>query len=333
MYSLHSRLIRIACLLVAAAASSTAKNLEIYVIDVEGGKSVLLVSPSGQSMLIDAGWPALKDHQPSTDRIVEAVRAAGLKRIDLLVISHFDIDHLGDVPALAARVPIGYVFDHGGPKTNALFAPYAAVRDRIGHTVLKAGDTIPLKGVEIRVLSALGKLIPNHGSPNPLCETYKQLPPLPTDQEDDNSIGLLITLGKFKMLDLADLEAHLSHSLVCPANAIGTVSVYNVNVHGQFKGIAPELVGALQAPVFIQANGARKGADAQSWPVLKAAPGLKDIWQLHASLNAGNSANPPDDFVVNREPVDTFKWLRISASKTGTFTVTNWRNGFQKTYR
>ena len=333
MYSLRSRLIRIAWLLVAAAAPSTANSLEIYVIDVEGGKSVLLVSPSGQSMLIDAGWPALKDHQPSTDLIVEAVRAAGLKRIDLLVISHFDIDHLGDVPALAARVPIGRVFDHGGPGTNALFAPYAAARDKIGHTVLQAGDTIPLKGVDIRVLSTLGRLIPNYGTPNPLCNTYKQSAALPADKEDDNSIGMLIKFGKFKMLDLADLEAHLSHGLVCPANAIGLVSVYNVNVHGQFKGIAPELVGVLQAPVFVQANGARKGADAQSWPVLKAAPGLKDIWQLHTSLNAGHGANPPDDFVVNREPVDTFKWLRISASKSGAFTVTNGRNGFQKTYR
>ena len=333
MHSLRSRLIRIAWLLVAAAAPSTAKNLEIYVIDVEGGKSVLLVSPSGQSMLIDAGWPALKDHQPSTDRIVEAVRAAGLKRIDLLVISHFDIDHLGDVPALAARVSIGRVFDHGGPGTNALFPPYAAARDKIGHTVLQAGDTIPLKGVDIRVLSTFGRLIPNYGTPNPLCNTYKQSAALPADKEDDNSIGMLITFGKFKMLDLADLEAHLSHGLVCPANAIGLVSVYNVNVHGQFKGIAPELVGALQAPVFVQANGARKGADAQSWPVLKAAPGLKDIWQLHTSLNAGHDANPPDDFVVNREPLDTFKCLRISASKSGAFTVTNGRSGFQKTYR
>ena len=89
------------------------------------------------------------------------------------------------------------------------------------------------------------------------------------------------------MLDLADLEAHLSHDLVCPSNLIGPVSVYNVNVHGQFKGIAPELVGAVQAPVIVQANGERKGADAQTWPVLKGAAGLKDIWQVHFSLNAG----------------------------------------------
>ncbi len=167
---------------------------------------------------------------------------------------------------------------------------------------------------------------------NPLCETYKQAAVLPTDTEDNNSIGLLIALGRFRMLDLADLEAHHSHDLVCPTNSIGHVDVYNVNVHGQFKGIAPELTGALNAPVIVQANGARKGADAPTWPVLKSAPGLKDIWQLHTSLNAGTGANPPDDFIANLEPSDGFRWLKISAAKSGRFTVTNSRNGFTRAY-
>jgi competence protein ComEC len=333
---------RLVCLLALFAASLTAApNLEIYVIDVEGGKSVLLVSPSGQSMLFDVGWPAANNRLASTERIVEAVEAAGLRRIDFLVISHFDLDHLGDVPLLAAKVPIEHIFDHGEYlTTNAQaaerFAAYAALRDKVGHTVLHVGDKIPIKGVDVRVLSAGGQLItkplPNAGARNALCETYKQQDALTTDFEDNQSIGLLITSGKFRMLDLADLEAHYSHDLVCPRNLIGAVEVYNVNVHGQFKGIAPELVGALHAPVIIQANGARKGADAQTWPVLRAAPGIEDIWQLHQSLNAGKEANPPDGFIANLEPADAFKWIRISVAKDGTFTVTNTRNGFSKRY-
>jgi len=333
---------RLFCLLALLAASLTAApNLEIYVIDVEGGKSVLLVSPSGQSMLFDVGWPAANNRLASTERIVEAVEAAGLRRIDFLVISHFDTDHLGDVPLLAAKVPIEHIFDHGEYlTTNAQaaerFAAYNALRDKIGHTVLHVGDKVPIKGVDVRVLSAGGQLItkplPNAGARNALCETYKQQDALTTDFEDNQSIGLLITSGKFRMLDLADLEAHYSHDLVCPRNLIGAVDVYNVNVHGQFKGIAPELVGALHAPVIIQANGARKGADAQTWPVLRAAPGLEDIWQLHQSLNAGKEANPPDGFIANLEPADAFKWIRISVAKDGTFTVTNTRNGFSKRY-
>jgi len=330
------------CLLTFLAASAAAApNLEIYVIDVEGGKSVLLVSPSGQSMLFDAGWPASTNRLASTERIAEAVEAAGLRRIDYLVISHFDTDHLGDVPLLAAKVPIEHILDHGEYLTTNTqaaerFAAYASLRDKIGHTVLHVGDKVPIKDVDIRVLSAGGRLITKPlakaGAPNALCETNKQQDALATDVEDNQSIGLLITSGKFRMLDLADLEAHYSHDLVCPRNLIGAVDVYNVNVHGQFKGIAPELTGALHAPIIIQANGARKGADAQTWPVLRAAPGLQDIWQLHQSLNAGKEANPPDDFIANLESADSFKWIRISVAKDGTFTVTNTRNGFSKRY-
>jgi competence protein ComEC len=337
-------MIRLILLLAVFAVSLTAaRDLEIYVIDVEGGKSVLLVSPSGQSMLFDAGWPTPNNGSASNDRILEAVHAAGLKRIDFLVISHFDIDHIGDVSQLASKVPIGHVFDHGDlpAGTNAgrarqRFEAYQAIREKIGHTTVKPGDRIPIKGIDVEVLSAAGKLItkplPHAGEVNPLCGRYKQAEPLASDVEDNQSVGLIIGFGKFRMLDLADLEAHYSHDLACPDNLIGTVDVYNVNVHGQFKGVAPELAGALRAPVIIQANGARKGADAQTWPVLRAAPGLQDIWQLHYSLNAGANANPADDFVANPDGNDNFRWIRISAARDGSFTVTNSRNGFSKHY-
>ena len=186
------------------------------------------------------------------------------------------------------------------------------------------------------MVAAGGKLItkplPHAGKPNPLCAANKQQDSLPTDVEDDQSIGLLISSGAFRMLDLADLEAHNTHDLVCPNNLIGTVDLYNVNVHGQFKGIAPELTGALNAPVVIQANGARKGADAKTWPILSAAPGLDDIWQLHYSLNSGKDANPREDFIANPEGADAFKWIKVSAARDGSFTVTNSRNGFTKRY-
>ena len=325
-----------------AVSLNAARDLEIYVIDVEGGKSVLFVSPSGQSMLFDAGWPTPNNGSTSNDRILDAIRAAGLKRIDALVISHFDIDHLGDIPQLAARVPIGHVFDHGDlPATNDAraakrFEAFRTFRENVGHTTLKPGDRVPFAGTEVEVLSAAGKLIskplPHAGGANPLCETFRQREALASDAEDDRSAGLIVSYGKFRMLDLADLEAHLSHDLACPVNLIGAVDVYNVNVHGQFKGIAPEFVYALKAPVMIQANGPRKGADAQTWPVLRDAPGQHDIWQLHYSLNAGSNANPAPDFIANLEGEDAFHWLRISAARDGSFTVTNSRNGFSKRY-
>ena len=327
-------------LFVSAVSLTAAKNLDIYVIDVEGGKAVLFISPSGQSMLFDVGWPASPTRQSSTDRIVEAARAAGLKQIDFLVVSHLDVDHMGDVPELVAKFPVRHLFDHGviptGAGASQRIAAYSAVRERLGATILKTGDKIPSRAVDMQVLSAAGnvtaKPLRGAGAVNPLCDTYKQAPVIERDVEDNRSIGLLITFGKFRMLDLADLEAHHSHKLVCPANLIGAVDVYNLNVHGQFKGVAPEMVGAVRAPVIIQANGSRKGADAQTWPILRAAPGIQDIWQVHQSLNAGRDANPPEDFIANIEPTDGFKWIKISAASDGTFIITNTRNGFSKRY-
>ena len=134
------------------------------------------------------------------------------------------------------------------------------------------------------------------------------------------------------MLDLADLEAHHNRELVCPNNLIGTVDVYHVNVHGQFKGIAPELIGALRPRIAIMGNGARKGGDPPSWPLLRATPGLEDIWQDHYSVAETKITNPPDDFIANLEPTDGGRLIKVSAKSNGTFTVTNTRNGFSKTY-
>jgi beta-lactamase superfamily II metal-dependent hydrolase len=342
--------IKLTLFLALFTTPAAAQNLDVYTIDVEGGKSVLVVSPSGESMLVDAGWPESNARPASTDRIIEAATAAGLSQIDYLVISHFDTDHIGDVPRLAAKFPVRHILDHGEietPKDPRFQAraeaarqrsnAYAAVRDTIGYTRLKPGDKVPIKGIDVLVVSAGGKLIGKPvggaGAPNPLCASNQQADPIERDVEDNQSVGLLYTFGNFRMLDLADLEAHYNHELVCPDNLIGPVDIYHVNVHGQFKGIAPEMVGALRARVMIQGNGARKGADAETWPVLREAPGLEDIWQVHYSLNAGRNANPPDDFVANLEPADGFKWIKVSVDPDGTFTVSNSRNGFSKTYR
>jgi beta-lactamase superfamily II metal-dependent hydrolase len=323
---------------------AAADTLDIYTVDVEGGTCVLFVSPSGESLLIDAGWPAFGNRPASTLRILDAVKAAGLRRIDHLLISHFDVDHRGDVPALEARIPIGHIYDHGdfqSPNATAAqpewFPAYDAVRRKVGHTVLGPGDRIPLKGVDVQVVASAGKFIrqplPGAGAPNPLCSTYPQKALLERDVEDNLSVGLLITFGKFRMLDLVDLEAHRSRELVCPNNLVGAVDVYHVNVHGQFKGIAPELIGALHPRVAIQGNGATKGADPQTWPILRATPGLEDIWQVHYSANGTKDTNPPDDFIANLEPADGYQSVKLSADSNGTFSLTNLRNGFSKTYK
>ena len=192
--------------------------------------------------------------------------------------------------------------------------------------------------MDIQVVTSAGRLLnkplKGAGAANPLCATNPQAAPIERDVEDDQSIGLLWEFGGFRMLDLADLEAHLSHELVCPVNLIGTVDVYHVNVHGQFKGIAAELAGAIRPTVAIMGNGARKGGDPPTWPILRATAGLEDIWQVHYSVAGGADANPPPDFVANlQQPADEFAMIKLMVQPDGTYAVTNTRNGFTRTYK
>ena len=197
------------------------------------------------------------------------MKKAGLSQIDYLVVSHFDGDHIGDVPPLAARIPIRHLVDHGDirfppqpgggappprpPSSGSTHMRRSARPSITGW--FKPGDTIPAERRHCRRgdrrrrtdLARPPKSAKGAGAANPLCATHPQQPIIERDVEDNQSIGLLFTFGNFRMLDLADLEAHRSHELVCPINLIGQVDVYHVNVHGQFKGMAAELVGVYQA--------------------------------------------------------------------------------------
>src|SRR6185369_2286831 len=150
----------------------------------------------------------------------------------------------------------------GGKAPSERYLAYAAIRDRTDHITVKAGDRIPIRGLDVLVVTAAGKHIERPakggGAPNPLCATTPEEPERPSDVEDNRSIGLLFTLGKFRMLDLADLESAYDYKLVCPANPIGSVDVYQVSIHGQDKGVSPVLAQALHARVALMGNGPRK---------------------------------------------------------------------------
>lgn len=330
----------LAALSAIVAPALAAQTLDVYVIDVEGGKSVLIVSPSGESMLFDVGSSGREDRD--VKRIVEAARAAGLTQIDYLVISHFDGDHMGDVPLLVSMFPVRRIVDNGhlrttGKNVKRRYANYAAVRDKMDHMTVRPGDRIPIKGVDVLVLTAAGKLIEKPvqggGLPNLVCAGSQQEPEIPQDLEDNMSIGLLFTLGKFRMLDLADLESHYDYKLMCPSNPVGTVDVYQVSIHGQDKGVSPVLAHALQARVAIMGNGPKKGGAPATWQTLRSAPGLEDIWQAHYSLAGGKEGNPSEEFIANVDVECQWKWIKLSALPDGTFTVSNSRNNFSKTYR
>ena len=337
------------CLLVSAL--SAAKTLDMYVIDVEGSKAFLLVSPSGQSMLIDAGIPGSEHDGRDAKRIVEACQAAGVKKIDYMVVSHYDADHVGGVPALAERMPIVTFVDHGenvqmNDFTIKVVKDYMAVAAKGKHLVVKAGDKIPIKGFDALVVMAAGKAITEPlkgaGQPNPACDTTPRKTWGPNargviDNQDTNensqAITLLVSYGKFRMLDPADLTWNKDRELMCPVNRVGTVDLYMTANHGTDNANSPVLVHALRPRVVIADNGPAKGAAAATFQTVESSPGLEDYWQAHYLIAGGEKANVAPDYIANIEGSPDGKWIKVSVEQDGTFTVTNSRNNFSKTYK
>ena len=279
-----------AAVILSASVASAADTLDIYVIDTEGGKAMILVTPDGESMLVDAGYPTPDDRD--TKRIVAAAKAAGIKQFDIILATHYDADHAGNVPRVDAQIPGKVFIDHGGPiptlnagSIRSNYEPYVkAIGDRKRISV-KPGDTIPLKGLRDhrrhRGGKALTSPLAGAGQPNELAPAAR-----PTYQDrDDNagSVGLLYEFGKFRMLDLADLLSAVEYDLMCPKNLVGTVDLFMVSHHGFKVSNAKFLVHALRPKVAIMNNGGRKGGEPDVIDILKTSPGLQDLWQLHYS--------------------------------------------------
>ena len=325
-------------LFLLAAGALAAQALRIYAIDVEGGKSTLYISPSGESMLVDTGYAG--NNNRDANRIAAAAQAAGVKRIDYLVITHYHGDHAGGVPQLAARLPIGKIFDHGdtfeksNQKTQAVFQPYAALREKYPHQVVRPGDTIPIKGLQVDVVAAAGdaiaKPLPGAGQDNPLCATYQAIKPDPG--ENAHSVAMIITFGALRIADLGDLYWNQEHELVCPINKLGRVDLYMTTHHGKKTSGSPQMVWALHPKVAIMNNGPNTGGAEPAWQTIHDSPGLLDLWQLHRALANDKAHNAAEGFIANSSERCEGNWILLTARKDGGFTVVNSRNGFEKKY-
>jgi competence protein ComEC len=320
-----------------ARSTQTKPPLQIYFIDVEGGQSTLVVSPSGQSLLIDTGWSG--NDGRDADRIMAAAHQAGVKQIDYVLITHYHRDHVGGVPQLVDGIKVGTFLDHGQnfEDSDVTRADYAAYEKAIaGHprVVVKPGWGVPVKGIEVHVLTAAGdhmtEPLPGAGVANPCCASE---PKAPADKsENARSVGVLIAYGNFRFLDLGDLTKKKELELACPNNMIGTVDLFLVTHHGLDESNAKAIDWALHPRVAIIDNGPRKGNSPDAWQIVHDSPGLEDLWQLHYAEENDREHNVPDEHIANVKENCEGKYLKVLAQPDGSFTVTNSRTGLEKMY-
>jgi competence protein ComEC len=327
----------VCALLSTAARGSESKPLQMFFIDVEGGQATLIVTPSGQTILIDTGWSGFNGRDAG--RIVTAAKAAGVARIDYVLITHFHRDHVGGVTQLANQIKIGTFIDHGPNMEDADdpredFAAYEKAAAHSKRLVVKPGDQIPMKDISVQVLTAAGEHITTPlsgaGQPNPLCASEPESGVDST--ENARSLGTLITFGRFRFLDLGDLTKRKERDLVCPNNLIGTIDLYLTTHHGWNQSNAKVIVDAIHPRVSIMNNGAHKGGSPDAWETIHNSPGLQDLWQLHYAMDSDKEHNALEMFIANLDEKCEGKYIKVAAERNGTFTVLNSRNNYKKTY-
>ncbi|MEO7191114.1 MAG: MBL fold metallo-hydrolase [Vicinamibacterales bacterium] len=324
----------------AAAPGAVAGTLDIYWIDVEGGASTFIVTPRGQSVLMDAGYAGLDDRDAV--RIEHVVRdVAGLARIDYALTSHFHADHVGALAAVARHIPVGTFIDHGEsverdtPGGRDIWTTYLEVTGARRHVVVP-GEHLTLAGVEFVIVASNGEVLKTPlagGGPNGLCAAFTPHPP--DAGENARSLGYLLRAGSFEFLDLGDLSWNLQGQLACPASMLGHVDLMQAPHHGVRDDVVPQMISAVAPSVVVMNNGPAKGAGAAGVEHVKQSPGLQDFWSLHRLIANDAMHNAPEMLTANLgETADCpGHWIRARVNGDGTFTVTNSRNQFAKTYR
>lgn len=341
-----------------AQNSGGKRDLRIYFVDVEGGQATLFVTPGGQSLLIDTGFPDNRNRD--ADRIAATAKQAGLTRIDYVLVTHYHLDHVGGVPQLAAEFPIRAFIDHGPDREAAPVSGWqntAQVYDayqkllatgKYQHLVVHPGDKLPIKELDATVVSGDGMVIdhplPGAGAANPACGASDATPAGiddPDMSENGRSLGIVIRFGRVRILDPGDLTWDRERMLMCPVNKLGHINLFVVGNHGTTGSTSPALLDAIAPQVVVMNNGAMKGASTPVLDLIRNAPSKPALWQLHFAQKAGADHNTEPAMIANTEapvgrgPAQTLDkgfMLRVTVNRDGRFTVFNDRTGESANY-
>jgi beta-lactamase superfamily II metal-dependent hydrolase len=290
-------------------AAEKKRGLDVYFIDTEGGAATLIVTPAGESILIDCGNPGARD----AERIHRtATKQAGLKAIDHFIVTHWHLDHYGSIGRLVKLMPVARFYNRGIPETldedkanfPVLIRAYkTASGDK--STVLSAGDEIKLKqapsqpAVKLLCVCASGEVLPDKpgATSNPIAKEHK---PQPVDKSDNaKSLGFVLSFGAWRFLDLGDLTWNIEYKLVAPSDKLGLIDVYQVTHHGLEISNNPVLIKTVQPRVAICNNGPYKGGHPSVIGTLRRVPGIQGIYQLHRNMKARDAENTEADKIAN----------------------------------
>jgi beta-lactamase superfamily II metal-dependent hydrolase len=319
------------------------KTLDIYFIDVEGGAATLIVTPGGQSLLIDTGFPGGRD----AGRIAHVALIAGLKQIDHCVVTHWHRDHVGGVPTLAKLIPIKNYYDHGLPQTIAsdLQAEFieaykqttggASVTLKPGNEIRMARSTRHSPPLRLRVMTAAGVVLGEQSAVPQVRPCGEKFEPKAEDTSDNvNSVAILLSFGRFKFFDGGDLTWNIENRLACPQNIVGPVDVYQADHHGIDLSNNPVFVRALDPRVAVIDSGPRKGAEAATFATLKRLSSIEAIYQLHRNLRTSDKDNTMAGYIANEEETCQGNFIKLSVEPSGSsYTVSIPAKQISRRYR
>jgi competence protein ComEC len=328
-----------------AGAPPAARNLEIYFLDMMGGASTLIVTPLGESVLIDTG--SLEPKHRDAERIFAAAQHAGLKQIDYLVTTHFHSDHIGGILQLTKLIPVKKFLDKGHvpPESEVntgwfkqLYPLYQqATRGKV--ETIKAGDDVPLKNdprgkippLKLHCVAAEKKVEGFDGDMDAPVPGYV----IKRADESDNarSVALVLSYGKFRFFAGGDITWNVEHHLAVPKNVVGEVDVYQVTHHGLDQSNNPVLLQALKPTVCIAMNGPRKGIEPGAFRAITQLPSLKALYQIHYNTQYGDRGNTPLPYIANGKDSRKGNFIRVSVGSRGdVFSVSIGTDGPQRTY-
>ena len=321
-----SVLLSLFCAPSVAFADAADGCLDLYFIDVEGGAATLIVTPAGESVLIDSGYP--DNHGRDLDRIIHVAKdIAGLKRIDHAAVSHWHLDHYGNHAALAAKFGIGTFWDRGIPDELSedpgypeRIASYRAASQNASKA-LHVGDTLPLKSgttpLTVRVLTSGREVVRDEGDVNPFADRHEAQPEDPSD--NSASLSLLYSFGRFRFLTCGDLTWNTEAKLVTPRNPVGHVDLFMVTHHGLPVSNNPAMVLAIDPVVAIMCNGPKKGGAEQTMKTLREVKSLKNWFQLHRNVELDKTLQAPAEFIANTEQTADCKgeWILTKVAPDG----------------